>query len=454
MELGEITNFFYPLSPKNLNDFVTLFFNITIAGLFIVALLIFVIAIYRYRFIEKYAIKKIESNIPKSDLLSKKSDFLSKIKSRSVSYRFVSMIINISQKKGNVQLEVIQRQIYAQIMSNPFYIFAEGITRVLIIIGLLGTLIGMGLTVHAVIDMFKNWNKDDIESMFILASNLEYPIEGMKTAIATSIMGLFSSLFLYFLNIEFRSSLRLILANANATISAYILPQIRTRSFDNEINDLRDLITSQEKIAEKVDSVFQKIDHIKDKFTETIKNLGAIQDRFNEIISNMEKMVSSGSDTEEIYKEFRIYFTDLIKPFNEISKATSSLSEELHSHNLKVEEIVETLAEKTALELTSKLSAEREKTIEELSNAISKMTEQAEKESKSIADRVLQKLAEMKFGRSGYIFHFPSSQPLIWFILSIAVVSIVFTALQFHIAFIIVSIGLIFGLYLHRKRDR
>jgi hypothetical protein len=233
----------------------------------------------------------------------------------------------------------------------------------------------------------------------------------MKTALSTSIMGLSLSFFLFFMNMKFRAILELLLARANGIIAAYIVPKLKTIDISE---DFKTLIKNQEVIADKVMKGFSGIE-------KSTAEIGAIQERFSQIVIQLEQMASRTMNPDSVYKQIQGYFNQMMAPFGEMSRATLRMSEELHANNLKVEEIVDRLSEETSRRLAIQMDNDRKMMVHELSQAVARLTDRTEKSAIRTANRIIERLAEMRFGTGGYVFQFPSVRAFLLFVMALGV---------------------------------
>jgi hypothetical protein len=408
----EVVSFFFPRTDS-LRDYATFGFNATIVGLFAISAVTYVLFVLKYQFKEKPSLTKLEKLGKELDetKLIKKKNVLPRYNPRLICHMFTGAVMDLAGDKAAVQLSYIKNQIRSRVMNRFFIILAESGSRVLIILGLLGTLVGLGLTVYEVTELFTRMDLNSPTGAIELISGLSDPIQAMETALSTSIMGLSLSFFLFFMNMKFRAILELLLARANGTIAAYIVPKLKTIDISE---DFKTLIKNQEVIADKVMKGFGGIE-------KSTTEIGAVQERFSQIVIQLEQMASRTMNPDSVYKQIQGYFNQMMAPFGEMSRATMRMSEELHANNLKVEEIVDRLSEETSRRLAMQLEHDRKEMVQELGQAVGRLTDKSEKNASHTANRILERLAEMRFGTGGYVFQFPSVKAFLLFVMALGV---------------------------------
>lgn len=411
-KLMEGVSFFFPRTEA-FRDYATVGFNAIIISLFAISAATYVLFVLKYKFKEKPSLIKLEKlgkELKETEFI-KKEDVLPKYNSRLICHVFIHTVMELASEKAAVQLSYIKNQIRSRVMNRFFIILAESGSRVLIILGLLGTLVGLGLTVYEVTELFSRMDLDSPTGTMELIGGLSEPIQDMKTALSTSIMGLSLSFFLFFMNMKFRAILELLLARANGIIAAYIVPKLKTIDISE---DFKTLIKNQEVIADKVMKGFSGIE-------KSTAEIGAIQERFSQIVIQLEQMASRTMNPDSVYKQIQGYFNQMMAPFGEMSRATLRMSEELHANNLKVEEIVDRLSEETSRRLAIQMDNDRKMMVHELSQAVARLTDRTEKSAIRTANRIIERLAEMRFGTGGYVFQFPSVRAFLLFVMALGV---------------------------------
>jgi biopolymer transport protein ExbB/TolQ len=239
-----------------------------------------------------------------------------------------------------------------------------GVTRyigsLLIFLGLLGTFIGLLLSltsIQGIIAALPTGSEESAGSLFVkaLKDNLEGPIGGMATAYSCSVFGLVGSLIIGFLHLQLASAQNRYITRLESLDSAFIRPIFRAR-FRTEATSVASsahLETSQRIMKENLErlgAVVERTEGMQANFRDVMVTLGkeieitntaisrlsANQDLIRESAGRQVDMMRAGNESQSLILTELQHLHESIGRLNAIQKAGQEADRDLQQELIRV----------------------------------------------------------------------------------------------------------------------
>jgi len=233
--------------------------------------------------------------------------------------------------------------------------FTRNSISVMIVLGLLGTFIGLTISVQSLVMLFRNY--DVAELLSSVESGLLYALSGMSTAFTTSLFGIACSVVITFMNIFINpSQTRETLMSAieeylDTNVSARLMSaagdgtekmndalkstfidfgeRIADR-FDRSLLTIREDVRGIEDVNNNLRNTIEQMDVSLVRIADALKaSTRHVESNYGSLAELSKKLERSGEEYGNVSKESAQHAAEMVKSVNEAARAIASLTADL-----------------------------------------------------------------------------------------------------------------------------
>jgi hypothetical protein len=353
----------------------------TISALFVIALFNLLVYLWRYGVTERQALSRLTGNMDNLDkhsrLSEKKEALLTGITLRSLASERINAIFSIIEKNHIVDQEQLATNTFEKVKSKFGLILITYISRTLVLLGLLGTFIGLSTislefkTLLGLVDTSTVARL--VDSMQDTARDLGRVTEGITTAFTSTLWGLVGTLLLASGTVFLQHLQQDFLARLEDVTAVKILPifnpphitqAIResnhqlaesTAAIQQTIEGLKQSANETYASAEKMELATQKLDATADTFTAGATMMSESNVEFSQTLGDLSgSVVASTNRDQKLFSNLN----KIIKQAQEQQQLMENMLQLMQSSEINIDKVVQSCLKE--------ISARQKKSLEEV----------------------------------------------------------------------------------------